>query len=33
MFEFMCGGVPFGENADDPMNVYVAILNEYIFVF
>ncbi len=28
MFEFMCGGVPFGENADDPMNVYVAILNE-----
>lgn len=29
MYEFMCGGVPFGENADDPMNVYVAILNEY----
>jgi len=28
MYEFMAGGVPFGENADDPMNVYVAILNE-----
>ena len=28
MFEFMCGNVPFGENADDPMDVYLAIMNE-----
>jgi len=31
MYEFICGGVPFGENADDPMNVYIAILNEYLY--
>jgi cGMP-dependent protein kinase len=28
MFEFMCGSVPFGENAEDPMDVYLAIINE-----
>ena len=28
MFEFVCGGVPFGENAEDPMQVYLAIINE-----
>lgn len=28
MYEFVCGGVPFGENADDPMQVYLAIINE-----
>ena len=28
MYEFMCGGVPFGENADEPMDVYLAIINE-----
>lgn len=28
MFEFVAGGVPFGENADDPMQVYLAIINE-----
>ena len=34
MYEFMCGGVPFGENASDPMNIYKAIINEYIkFLF
>lgn len=29
MYEFMCGGVPFGENAEDPMDVYLTIINEY----
>lgn len=28
MFEFVSGGVPFGESADDPMQVYLAIINE-----
>lgn len=28
MYEFVAGGVPFGENADDPMQVYLAIINE-----
>lgn len=28
MYEFVCGGVPFGENAEDPMQVYLAIINE-----
>lgn len=28
MYEFVGGGVPFGENADDPMQVYLAIINE-----
>ena len=28
MYEFMCGGVPFGENAEDPMDVYLAIIND-----
>lgn len=28
MYEFVSGGVPFGENADDPMQVYLAIINE-----
>ena len=27
MYEFMCGGVPFGESAEDPMEVYLAIIN------
>jgi cGMP-dependent protein kinase len=27
MYEFMCGGVPFGENADDPMEVYLSVVN------
>jgi len=32
MYEFICGELPFAENVEgDPMNVYVAILNEYIF--
>lgn len=26
MYEFLCGGVPFGENAEDPMEVYSAIV-------
>lgn len=29
LYEFVCGGVPFGETADDPMDVYLAIINEY----
>ena len=28
MYEFVCGGVPFGENEEDPMNVYLAIVNK-----
>lgn len=28
MYEFICGGVSFGENAEDPMDVYLAIINE-----
>ena len=27
MYEFVCGKVPFGESAEDPMEVYVAIVN------
>ena len=28
MYEFVAGGVPFGESAEDPMQVYLAIINE-----
>ena len=28
MFEFICGKVPFGEDEDDTMDVYYAIVNE-----
>jgi cGMP-dependent protein kinase len=28
MYEFMCGGVPFGENHEEPMDVYLAVINE-----
>jgi len=28
MYEFMCGEVPFGESAEDPMDVYLAIIND-----
>ena len=28
IYEFICGYVPFGENAEDPMEVYFAIINE-----
>ena len=28
MYEFICGAVPFGETAEKPMDVYVAIVNE-----
>lgn len=27
MYEFMCGRVPFGESAEDPMEVYLSIVN------
>ena len=27
MYEFMCGGVPFGENVEDPMEVYKMIIH------
>jgi cGMP-dependent protein kinase len=27
MYEFVCGGVPFGDKADDPMEIYFAIIN------
>ncbi len=28
MYEFVCGGVPFGDAAEDPMDVYLAIVNQ-----
>ena len=28
MYEFICGCVPFGDNADDPMEIYFAIINK-----
>ncbi len=28
MYEFICGGVPFGESAEEPMDVYLAIIND-----
>jgi cGMP-dependent protein kinase len=28
MHEFVCGAVPFGESAEDPMEVYISIINE-----
>ena len=28
MYEFMCGGVPFGENHEEAMDVYISIINE-----
>jgi cGMP-dependent protein kinase len=27
MYEFICGGVPFGDKSDDPMEIYFAIIN------
>ena len=27
LYEFYCGNIPFGENANDPLNIYVAIIN------
>jgi cGMP-dependent protein kinase len=32
MYEFVCGGLPFGENEEDPMNVYRAIIKKYILL-
>lgn len=28
MYEFVCGGMPFGDAAEDPMDVYSSIINE-----
>ena len=28
IYEFICGVVPFGETAEDPMQVYLAIINQ-----
>ena len=28
MYEFMCGGVPFGENHEEAMDVYISIISE-----
>jgi len=28
MYEFFCGAVPYGENEDDPMNVYLSVINK-----
>ena len=30
MYEFICGGVPFGEKEEDPMDVYFAIINNHL---
>ena len=30
MYEFICGFVPFGENAEDPMEIYLSIINEQL---
>ena len=30
MYEFLCGFVPFGEEEDDPYNVYKLIINEIV---
>ena len=27
MYEFACGGLPFGDDENEPMNVYLAIIN------
>ena len=27
MYEFMCGGVPFGDKVEDPMEIYFAVIN------
>jgi cGMP-dependent protein kinase len=29
-YEFICGGVPFGENFDDPMKIYNSIINDQL---
>jgi cGMP-dependent protein kinase len=32
IYEFICGGVPFGESFDDPMEIYSSIINnELVF--
>jgi cGMP-dependent protein kinase len=28
LYEFICGGVPFGDNCEDPMDVYMAVIND-----
>jgi cGMP-dependent protein kinase len=28
MYEFLCGKVPFGNDCDDPMDVYLAVVNQ-----
>jgi cGMP-dependent protein kinase len=28
MYEFMCGGLPFGDDEDEPMEIYLAIINK-----
>jgi cGMP-dependent protein kinase len=30
IYEFMCGGVPYGESCEDPMDIYTAIVNDEI---
>jgi cGMP-dependent protein kinase len=32
IYEFMCGCVPFGDSAEEPMEVYKAIINGYNFL-
>ena len=28
LYEFMCGAVPFGDDTDDPMQIYIGVINE-----
>ena len=28
IYEFICGGVPFGESKEDPMDVYLSVIND-----
>ena len=32
MYELICGAVPFGENANETMEVYKEIVNKYFFI-
>jgi cGMP-dependent protein kinase len=31
LYEIICGCLPFGNNLDDPNEIYKAVMNEYIY--
>jgi cGMP-dependent protein kinase len=33
MYEFLCGGVPFGEDSEDPFTIYEEIMNTEKILF